>query len=100
MAGSKAITGARATGVSDQILERLDALRNGVHEAYCMATCVDYALQHKESDIDPEIAVCVQKHLVKPLDALYYAAAEIREALSGAPSDVTADDQRSDPMPD
>lgn len=81
MAKAKSTTGADAPVKSLNILERLDALRGGIQDAYCMAACIDYALLHKESDMDPEIAVCVRKHLVMPLDALSYEAADIKTAL-------------------
>lgn len=81
MAESKGITGPQASGVAGELLEKLDAIKEGIQHAYCMAVCVDYALLHKESDIDPEIAVCVRKHLVQPLDALTYSIADVETAL-------------------
>lgn len=85
MAEAKSTTGARASGVSGQILERLEVLREGIQNAYCMAACIDYALLHKESDMDPEIAVCVRKYLVHPLDALSYEVADIKACLETYP---------------
>lgn len=92
MAKAKSTTGAKASGVSVKILERLDALREGIQDAYCMAACVDYALLHKESDMDPEIAVCVRKYLVHPLDALSYEAADIKAALHSKPPKAVVDE--------
>lgn len=85
MAKAKSTTGAKASAVSVQVLERLEALREGIHEAYCLSVCIDYALLYKDSDMDPEIAVCVRKHLVHPLDALSYEVADIKAALEGKP---------------
>lgn len=85
MAKAKSTTGAEVSEVSGQILDRLVALHEGIQDAYCMAVCVDYALLHKESDMDPEIAVCVRKYLVHPLDALSYEAADIKACLETYP---------------
>ena len=58
MAEAKSTTGAKVSGVSGQILDRLVALHEGIQNAYCMAVCVEYALLYQGSDVDPEIAVC------------------------------------------
>lgn len=93
MAKAKSTTGAKAPAASIKILERLEAIREGIHEAYCLCVCIDYALLHKESDMDPEIAVCVRKHLVMPLDAMSYEIADIRATLEGKPRKRNADEK-------
>lgn len=95
MAEAKSTTGAQVPEVSGQILERLEALHEGIQDAYCMAVCVDYALLHNESDMDPEIAVCVRKYLVLPLDALSYEAADIKAALAPPPRAANESAERS-----
>ncbi len=85
MAKAKSTTGAKASGVSTQILERLDVVVEGLQDAQCMAVCVEYALLYQGSDVDPEIAVCVRKHLVHKLDALSYEVADIKACLGTYP---------------
>ncbi len=96
MAKAKSTTGAKASAAFIKILERLETLKEGIHEAYCLSVCIDYALLHKESDMDPEIAVCVRKHLVHPLDALSYEVADIKAALEGKPRNRNADEKSDD----
>jgi hypothetical protein len=85
MARAKSTTSAKESGVSTEILERLEAVSEGLQDAHCMAVCVEYALLYQGSDVDPEIAVCVRKHLVHTLDALSYQVADIKACLATYP---------------
>jgi len=85
MAAAKSTTGAKASVVSPEILDKLEAVNEAIQDAQCMAVCIEYALLYQGSDVNPEIAVCVRKHLVNSLDALSYEAAEIKACLGTYP---------------
>lgn len=85
MAEAKSTTGVKASGVSPEILDRLEAVNERLQDAQCMAVCVEAALLYQGSDVDPELAVCVRKHLVHSLDALSYEVAEIKACLGTYP---------------
>jgi hypothetical protein len=56
-------------------------LREGLHRAYCVAVCLDRALRYVDSDDSPELAVCVNEYLVRPLDALSFEANLLYETV-------------------
>jgi hypothetical protein len=85
MAEAKSTTGAKASGVSPEILDRVEAVNEAIQDAQCMAVCIEHALLYQGSDVNPEIAVCVRKHLVHSLDALNYEVAEIKACLGTYP---------------
>jgi hypothetical protein len=85
MAKAKSTTGVKASGVAPELLDRLEAVNEGIQDAQCMAVCVEYALLYQGSDVDPEIAVCVRKYLVNSLDALSYELVEIKACLGTYP---------------